>query len=99
MSKPVKLKVYRNAEKRRQVTAKRRELVDEAKRLSRLPNLTGYAIVVWDEAWVSDCWYDTGKVLPSGAMPDFVRSALQRIIYRDDVLRALDESQPEDDGA
>lgn len=98
MSKPVKLKVHRNTVARKQATAVRQDLTAAAKRLSKFPGLAGYAIVVWDDGWRTDCQWDTGGNIPGSVMPDYVRSALQRVMTRMDVEAALADT-PEDDGA
>lgn len=95
--KVASLSVHRNTKAQREVHQIRKNLVEQAKRVSDLPGIAGYAIVAWTRNWDHKTAWDTTDTMPGNTMPEFVKVALLREMNRDDTFNIL--QSPIDDGA
>lgn len=77
MPEPVNLSVHRNTRDRRARSDRRKQLLEDAKELSR-NEIAGYVILVWSADWTSHAHWDMGESLPAGLLPVFSEEILRR---------------------
>lgn len=86
------LTVHKNTKKQREAKRTRSNLLQDAKALSKLENISGYAVVVWNEDCTADCaWVSTPPVMPGLVVPEFTKQILQRRINCNDTNEIIDE--------
>ena len=96
MRKVTNLALHKNTLEKHKRKELKKELYDSAKLLSNDFNLKGFALVIWDDKFNYRTDWDTGKVLPSHVMAEYVKGALLRDIGINDsenvIRRLLNES-------
>lgn len=80
--KPIHLSVHRNSRSDRE----RRHISDSLRDVARVATkdkqIAGYAIVVWDEQWNANAYWETGKNMPAIIVPDFTKEIIQATMMR-----------------
>ncbi len=94
----VSLSVHRNNRVQREAKRIRSMLKNDVKTIAAMPNIAGYAVVVWDmNRGARVEWYTPhGGVMPGSAMPEYVKVSLMREMVKVDTRRIVD---PFDDDA
>ena len=86
------LTIHKNTRERRAAKNMRKEMMQDAKRLSQLFEIGGFAIVVWNKDCASDCaWRSTPPLMPGLVLPEFIKQTISRRISTDGVNKIIDE--------
>lgn len=85
------LTIHKNTKEQRRSKALRFDLKKGAAKASQLKNISGYAIVVWNDEHITDCGYSIPIALPSSVLPEFVKQILAREMQRQDTNEILDD--------
>ena len=91
------LSVHRNTKAQREVHQIRKDLVQQAKLVSEMQGIAGYAIVAWTKNWDHKTAWSANSTMPGNTMPEFVKISLLWDISREDTFNIL--QSPLDDGA
>ena len=79
MGNVVRLSVHRNTKAKR----KRRETRDTLRKCARgHSRVAGYVLISWDENLNTQTSFDTGGTVPINLMPDFIKTALTRLMIQ-----------------
>lgn len=90
------LTIHKNTRERRAAKSIRKEMLQDAKRLSQHPGISGFAIVVWDKNCDTDCaWKSTPPVMPGLVVPEFVKQIISRRINVAVATSIIDEKLSE----
>ena len=66
--------------------------MQDAKRLSQLNGISGFAIVVWNRDCTSDCgWRSTPPMIPGLVVPEFVKQTILREMSATDTHKIIDQ--------
>ncbi len=80
MQEPV-LSVHKNTRQRRESKRLRLELKAAVSDLSQMQNISGFALVVWDEDFQSRAKWDSyGSKLPGTLVPELAKQTISRTI-------------------
>ena len=86
------LTVHKNTAKQRRANKVREELIKEAKYIAKLEDISGFAIVAWNEDCTGLChWKSTKPVMPGLVVPEFVKRILLREMQNDDTNLIIEE--------
>ena len=96
MRKAANLTLHKNTLEKHKLRELKKELCNSAKLLSNDFNLKGFALVIWDDKFNYRTDWDTGKVIPSHVMPEYVKGALLRDIGINDSENAIKRLLSED---
>jgi len=80
VTRVVSLTVHRNTLRRRRERQTSKDLVSDAKRLTRHKDVAGYVVVSWNQDQDCDVEFVRSDNVSSNALPEFVRGALRRKI-------------------
>ena len=85
------LTIHKNTKQQRESKEIRKSLISEAKELAKLQNISGYAIVVWNDECAANCdWWSSPPHMPGLVVPEFVKKVLERAIAQSDVNDIID---------
>ena len=85
------LTVHKNTKVQRKAKELRKDIVADAKSLSQLKNITGYAIIVWNDELTADCtWKSKDSRMPTQCMPEFAKMTLTRYLIDHDTNAIID---------
>lgn len=86
------LTVHKNTTKQRRAKKVRAELLHEAKYLAKLKDISGFAIVAWNEDCTALCsWKSTAPVMPGLVVPEFTKQILLREMHCSDTNLIINE--------
>ena len=80
MKKVTNLTLHKNTLEKHKRKELAKDLCDSAKRMSEDPDLKGFALVTWDDRFNFIADWQTGRVIPSHVMAEYVKGALLREI-------------------
>lgn len=80
--KPTNLSVHRNTRNQRDRHRVSNALRNMAKTLTVGKQIAGFALVVWDEEWSANAFWDTGRNMPGVIIPDFTKEVIQTTMQR-----------------
>lgn len=85
-----RLTIHKNTRDQRKAKATRKNLISDAKDLAKTQNISGYAIVVWDDDLSADAAWDSGGKIPGIVMPEYSKQILSRRINQNDTNDIID---------
>lgn len=75
------LELHKNTKKQALSKSLREGIVKEAQDLAELEDISGYAIIVWNDDFSADCgWHCTGLKMPTSVMPEFFKQTFIRCL-------------------
>lgn len=80
--KPVSLSVHKNTMGQRERHRIAHALKDHIRHYISGKAIAGYAIVVWDSNWNAEAYWDTGRLMPSGVLPEFTKECISVSMMR-----------------
>ena len=89
MSKPVSLTVHRNNADRRRRKETRQYLKDDVAKALRNIEVSGFALVVWNDEHDADAYWHAGN-LPGSVVPEFTVQTIRRRMGMMDTEEILD---------
>lgn len=86
------LTIHKNTSKQRRAKEVRAELLQAARHLAKLKDISGFAIVGWNEDCTTDCnWKSTAPGIPALLLPEYTKRVLLREMGVQDTMLVIDD--------